>query len=628
MKPDWKGVALLLLDVAAVCAASLGANYLRFDEIYPSEFPHFGQWLLLDVIITPIVFYALGLYRGGWRYASVSDVKRILLAVGVRTIALFVLFIFLGFDRGVPRSTTILQAMLLLCAVGGARFLTRVRREITQQKRLRTRPPVLLIGAGDAGEILLRELRNNDALPYNPVGLIDDDPARWGEQIHGVPVLGGTADIPVVAAERRIREAIIAIPTATGPQLTRIYKACRAAGIRAKTVPPVSDLFQGRVSVSQIREVEVEDLLGREPVRVDLDMIRSRLAGRRVLVTGGAGSIGRELARQLAALAPERLVVMDRNENASYFTEIELRKRFPSVPVDCRVGDVLDRGRLEQVLEECRPHVVFHAAAFKHVPMMESHAVEAFKNNVLGTRNVAQAAAAIGVERFVLISTDKAVHPVSVMGGTKRLSEMVLQEMRVATRFVSVRFGNVLGSDGSVVPLFKRQISEGGPLTVTHPEVSRYFMTVTEAVNLVLQAAGMGVGGEVYLLDMGEPIKILDLARKVIELSGFRPDEEIEIVYTGLRPGEKLHEELYVPGEEWERTSHPKILKFRHAESAPGILPRVSLLEQDLGSRPPADMEVEVRRTLADLIPDFRGPVPEDTPRSAAGELPARAAAL
>lgn len=609
MTLDRKGHALVLMDVAAVIVSAIGANYLRFDEIYPADFNHFGQWLLLDLLLTPVVFYAVGLYRSAWRYASINDVKVIVYAVGARTLLLMSLFIFLGHDRGVPRSTIIMQAILLLGSVGGIRMLTRMRREMVQQKSLRNKTPILIIGAGDAGEIILRELRGNRTLPYNPIGFIDDDAGKWGIRIHGVPVLGGTRDIPRIARGRRVTEAIIAIPSATGHQLREIYRACKTAGVRTKTVPPVSQLFEGRLSLSQIRDVELEDLLGREAVSVEMDVIRAGLSGRRVMITGGAGSIGRELARQVAEQGPERLVVLDRNENSMYFTEMDLRKRFPGVRIDFVVGDILDRPRLHDVMEACGPEIIFHAAAFKHVPMMELNAVEAFKNNVLGTRNVAEKAAELDVERFVLISTDKAVNPVSVMGGTKRLAELVLHDLEGPTRFVSVRFGNVLGSDGSVVPLFKKQIAEGGPVTVTHPEVSRYFMTITEAVQLVLQAGTMGVGGEVFLLDMGHPVRIVDLARNLIELSGFRPDEDIEIVYTGLRPGEKLHEELHYRGEEWLATTHEKILKFRNGAGTPGlVLQRLRHIEHELGTAAATEMDAAVRLALSELIPEFKGP--------------------
>jgi len=617
-----KCLGLLLADVSAIVLTAFAANYLRFEEIYPAEFVHFDKWLLLDILLMPLVFHFMGLYRSAWRYVSINDLKVVVAAVTVRTVLLVSLFVFLGYDRAFSRSTVIIQAILLLGAVGGVRLTTRMRREFSQQKSLKHKTPVLIIGAGDAGEIILRELKGNQTLRHKPVGFIDDDREKWGLRIHGVPVLGGTSTIPKHASELKVSDAIIAMPSASGRQLSEVVRVCRGAGVRTKTVPPVSELFEGKLSLSQVRNVELEDLLGRDAVNVEMDVIRSGISGRRVLITGGAGSIGRELARQVAEFGPERLAIYDRNENSIYFTEMDLRKRFPSVKIECVVGDILDRPRLRDTLSQRSPHVVFHAAAFKHVPMMELNATEAFKNNVLGTRHVAEEASAAGVERFVLISTDKAVNPISVMGGTKRLAELVLQDIESRTRFISVRFGNVLGSDGSVIPLFKKQIAEGGPVTVTHPEVTRYFMTIKEAVQLVLQAGSMGAGGEVFLLDMGQPIKILDLAKNLIELSGFRPDTDIEIVFTGLRPGEKLYEELHYVGEEWLDTAHEKILKFRNGGVSGGaVLRRLNLIEHDLLNSPSPAMDQTVRQTLVDLIPEFGGKTrsrgPEEAPKGA-----------
>jgi FlaA1/EpsC-like NDP-sugar epimerase len=602
-----KPYALLALDMVIVVVASLVANYFRFDAFFPSDFVQFANWLVIDLVVTPVTFYALGLYRGIWRYASISDLMMIVRAVAARTIVLLSVFVFLGYDRGVPRSVILIDAMLVFGMVGGTRLMTRMQRERTRTKSLRTRRPVLIVGAGDAGEILLREMRNNVDLDYNPVGFIDDDPAKWGVRIHGVAVLGGRDEIPRIAAERQVREAIVAVPSATGKDLAEVYRYCQRAGIRARTLPPLRKLIEGGVRLSQVRDVEIEDLLGRKPVRVDLNAIGAYLRGKRVLITGGGGSIGRELARQVAEFEPEGLLLLDRNENSVYFVELELRQRFPTLSLDVSIADILDRSRLEKVISAFRPQTVFHAAAYKHVPLMELNASEAFKNNVLGTRNVAEAAAVRGCETFVLISTDKAVNPASIMGATKRLAELVVQGMNgEGTRYVSVRFGNVLGSDGSVVPLFKKQVAEGGPVTVTHPEVTRFFMTIPEAVQLVLQAGTMGDGGEVYMLDMGEPIRIVELARNLIELSGFQPGRDIEIVFTGLRSGEKLHEELHLKREDFQPTGHEKILRCRDtAGQAEGILQRVQAIEASLASQAESPSQREIRRLLADLVPEF-----------------------
>ncbi|MBI4161309.1 MAG: polysaccharide biosynthesis protein, partial [Acidobacteria bacterium] len=546
---QWRRSALLpVLDLGFVLVAAFGAIFLRFETLLPPIFPHFRAWLVLSLLLTPAVFAYVGLYRGVWRYASINEILVIARGMAYRTVLLVVVFYGLGFAP-LPRSIPVLDGLLLFLLVAGSRFAHRLRREVFSLRSLRGKKPVLIVGAGDAGEILLREMRTYGRHGYNPVGLIDDDPAKRGIRIHGVPVLGTQEDLPGLIRERGVEEVVLAIPSATGRQIRRIFERVRSTGVRLRTVPALQELANGEIHWNQLREVGLEDLLGRESIRLDEDRIRRALPGKRVLITGGAGSIGRELARQIAALKPARLALLDQNENNLFQIGLELAERNPGVAMETLVADILDEVRLGRLFGEERPQVVFHAAAYKHVPMMERNPREAIKNNVLGTWNVARAAVEHGVERCVNISTDKAVHPANVMGATKRIAELIVQGLNgEATRFVSVRFGNVLGSDGSVVPVFQRQIAAGGPVTVTHPDVRRYFMTIPEAVQLVLQAGTMGEGGEIFILEMGESIRIDDLARNLIELNGLRPGEDIEVVYTGLRPGEKMTEELTVPG--------------------------------------------------------------------------------
>lgn len=419
----------------------------------------------------------------------------------------------------------------------------------------------LIVGAGDAGEALLREMTRIRADEYRVVGFIDDDPLKQGMRIHGVPVLGTVDSLARVCAEQKVDEIGIAIPSATHTQLRRVVQVCEGAKIRFRTVPSITDIASGKLRVSQIRDVDINDLLGREVVQLDLALIEKFLKNKVVLVTGAGGSIGSEMCRQVCHFGPKRLLLVEQAENPLFFIERELRRDFGDVPIEALVCDITDRRRVEAIFAAHAPNVVIHAAAHKHVPLMETNPGEAVKNNVLGTMAVADAADAHGAEHFVMISTDKAVNPTSIMGSTKRVAEMYIQDLNQTSRthFVTVRFGNVLGSNGSVVPIFKNQIAAGGPVTVTHPEMRRYFMTIPEASQLVLQAATMGQGGEIFVLDMGEPVKIVDLARELITLSGFRPGEDIEIQFTGMRPGEKLFEELSIEGEDMLPTRHPKI---------------------------------------------------------------------
>jgi FlaA1/EpsC-like NDP-sugar epimerase len=453
-----------------------------------------------------------------------------------------------------PSSVLIIDPVLVLMFCGGVRLTVRVYREVFAPAA-RGGKRVLIVGAGDAGEMLLREMKAHRHLAYEAVGFIDDDARKRGTKILGVTVLGGLDDIKSVVEATGAEEVIMAIPSAGGAEYSRILEECASSGVRLRRLPRnVADI----VRLTELRDVAVEDLLGRDSVKIDLDALKAAVQGRVVLVTGAGGSIGSEVVRQLAPLTPSLVIALDRSENALFFLERELAVHHADLVARIRVGDVLDRSAMRSLFAETRPHLVIHAAAYKHVPLMEAHPIEAVQNNVAATRFLAE------LERFLLISSDKAVRPTSVMGATKRAAELALQSMRpCSTQFMAVRFGNVLGSDGSVVPLFRRQIQEGGPVTVTHPDVVRYFMTIGEAVGLVLQAGIMGKGGELFHLDMGRPVRVVELAEKLIQLSGFRPHEDIEIRFIGMRPGEKMHEELLAEGEGVEPTAHPRIRVVR-----------------------------------------------------------------
>lgn len=424
----------------------------------------------------------------------------------------------------------------------------------------------LIIGAGNAGEALLREMMRRKDIQYQVVGFVDDDPAKYRMKIHDVPVLGTVEQLPQICQKYSVDEIAIAIPSATPKQMRRVVQICQGTKLRFSTVPSITDIASGKFRVSQIRDVDINDLLGREEVKLDVEGIRRFLKDKTILVTGAGGSIGSEMCRQVCEFGPKCLLLVEQAENPLFFIEQELRKTYPSVRLETLICDIADRPRVDRIFDGFRPEVVIHAAAHKHVPLMEINPGEAIKNNVVGTMNVADAADRVGSEHFVMISTDKAVNPTSIMGSSKRIAEMYIQDLNNTSRthFVTVRFGNVLGSNGSVIPIFKKQIAEGGPVTVTHPEMKRYFMTIPEASQLVLQAAALGKGGEIFVLDMGEPVKIVDLARDLITLSGFRPGEDIEIVFTGLRPGEKLFEELSIAGENMIPTVHPKIAVWKN----------------------------------------------------------------
>ena len=546
-------------DVIAAAFAWYAAYLLRFNFEPPPE--HYAVMLQTLWVILPlqtISFVLFGLYRGTWRFASVLDLKRILLTVSVSIVALLAMLFMLSNTFLVPRSVLILDPMLLILMMGGSRFIYRAIKEHQLfDAHLRRGEPVVIFGAGVAAVSLVKDLAHSSQ--WRVVGLLDDNVAMHGREILGVEVYGSILSLPKVAARFSVRHAIIAMPSAHHQERRKALECANQLGFEVLTVPSIDDLMSGRLNVSQIRRVDVEDLLGRDAVELDNSGLQGLIEGHSVLVSGAGGSIGSELCRQIVKFNPSKLICLDISEYALYQLGQELTT--PSTEVVYVVGDVKNAARLDQVLAKHNPKVVFHAAAYKHVPLMENENVsEAFNNNVLGTYTLANACKLANVERFVLVSTDKAVNPTNVMGATKRLAEMVCQGLQEekGTRFVMVRFGNVLGSSGSVIPKFRQQIAAGGPITVTHPEITRYFMSIPEAAQLVMQAGLMGSGGEIFVLDMGEPVRIVDLAKDMIKLSGLQEDE-IAIEFSGLRPGEKLYEELLADDEHTLSTPHEKL---------------------------------------------------------------------
>ena len=601
-------------------------------------------WLPVFVGLKLLVFGKMKLLRAGWQYASIRDVTNILLASWLFVLIMFgMVYLFryapqsladwTGRTISIPVVQPIIryfarysQGVLVLDFLGtvflvcAARLSFRLYREELRPISAEGVRRVLVVGAGNAAEAIIREIRRMRVERYRVVGLVDDNPAKKGIFIHGVPVLGQTKDIRQVCTEMEIEEIIIAMPSASQKELRRVIDLCSGTKLRFQSLPGVGDMIEGRITVSQIRPVDIDDLLGREAVALDEQAIAQFIRGKRVLITGAGGSIGSEMCRQIARYEPAQLILVEQAETPLFDTENELHARWSRIPLVAAVCDIYDRTRVFNIWEQCRPQVVIHAAAHKHVPMMERNPCEAIKNNVLGTRNVADACLHFGAEEFVTISTDKAVNPSSIMGVSKRVAEIYTQALNgradCRTKFKAVRFGNVLGSSGSVVPTFRKQIAAGGPVTVTHPEMTRYFMTIPEAAQLVLQAAATGEGAQIYVLDMGEPVKIMDLAKNMITLSGFRPGEDIDIVITGIRPGEKLFEELRTEGEDIEPTVYPKIniwkgcpAKWSDAETA------VAELEALQNSQDRTRIVSAFRR----IVPEYQ---PMNPPEEADAEQP------
>jgi FlaA1/EpsC-like NDP-sugar epimerase len=558
-------------DAGLVALAWYLSFQIRFDQ---GVHRPYDEFLGLDifVVVTAIyvfVFLVFGLYEHWWRYVSIRDVWRTILAVSVAALCTATALYFWDPLDGsrLPRGIVVIDWILVLAFVTGARLLVRTLVERPGGKRLVSRgKETLVVGAGDAGQLVVREMLRSPRLRYTPIGLVDDDPRKKNMRLHGVRVLGTTRDLPRLLAENRPDEVIIAIPSAAGDVRQAVVNACRDASVPVKTLPGVHELIAGDLALSQqLREVQVEDVLGREAIELDVPSIASYVSEATVLVTGAGGSIGSELCRQIAALGARKIVLVDHAESALVEIERELQRDRGFTATVPALADVRDPAKVRRLFERHHPSVVFHAAAYKHVPLMEANPLESVRNNVLGTRVVAEIAAEHGAKRFVLVSTDKAVRPKNVLGQTKAICEWIVESAAAregnGTRFISVRFGNVLGSSGSVIPLFRRQIERGGPVTVTHPDMERYFMTIPEAVQLIIQAGAIGESGDVFVLDMGKPVRIVDLAHNMIRLSGKEPGRDISLEFIGVRPGEKLHEDLWGEDEESVPTVHPKILR-------------------------------------------------------------------
>ena len=622
---------LFLLDIVLLSVTPTLALVMRVDVSawVASYAPALIQFTVLALIIKLAIFFLFGLYRRYWRYASVDELVSIILAVGSATLIVAGLFFgagILGIDAGrsLPRSVPFIDGLLTMMVIGGTRFSVRVMaHKRRHSERQRDNKAVLIVGAGDAGAAIVREILSSRHINIDPVGFVDDNPNKQRKSIHGIPVLGTRKDIPALVKQYEVEEVVIAIPTAPGNVIREIRTFCEAAHVPSRTMPGMYEILSGQISVSQLRNVDIEDLLRREPVHINTQDVEKMLYGKRVLVTGAGGSIGSELCRQIARCSPARLILLGHGENSVFQIEQELRRHWPKLSLDVVVADIRDVPRLAAIFEQTKPQVVFHAAAHKHVPMMEVNCEDAITNNVGGTRALLQMSEKFEVERFVLISSDKAVNPTNIMGATKRVAEKIVQVVarRTGRPYVSVRFGNVLGSRGSVVPTFREQIARGGPVTVTHPDVTRYFMIIPEAVQLVLQAAtlaGTECQSGVFVLDMGKPIKIVDLARDLIELSGKEVGKDIEIVFTGLRPGEKLFEELFRDGEDYRRTRHDKIFVAGDRPLVTGALSeidqqdeaQITTLVEELLKSTEKGLSDEARRLLKKIVPNYTPSAP------------------
>ena len=603
-------LAIIFFHMAIFVVAYWLSFALRFDFDIPENF--FALFLVtlpVTLLIKVIIFDRFGLFQGWLRYVGMKDLSSIIQASVVSGFVVLAIGYVFFRDHPYPRSIPILDFVMAVGLVGGSRFAIRAVREgaiptmpwseSSEQVR------VLIVGAGDAGESLAREIQKRPDLNYRIVGYLDDSVYKQGIRIHGIRVLGNIRDVKTISERYEVDELLLAMPSASRSQMKRVLEFCEETGLPMRTIPGIDQLIDGQITVSQLRKVRIEDLLGRDPVELDKEAIGEYLQNKRVLVTGAAGSIGSEICRQVLAFGPAQLILVDHYENGIFEMDQELKKASDRADVRMFVADVTDYYRMESIFRATSPEVVFHAAAYKHVPVMEQNPGEAVKNNVVGTRIVSDLCEQHGVRRAVMISTDKAINPTSIMGATKRVAERYVQYLskKSKTKFITVRFGNVLGSAGSVIPIFKKQIEKGGPVTVTHKDMTRYFMTIPEASQLVLQAGSMGAGGEIFVLDMGEPVRIVDLAESLIKLSGFRPEEDIKIEFTGKRPGEKLYEELYLDNELHSKTSHPKVFTRNCLDEFPHDF--IAKIEE-LVAEATSSVDVNLKPKIADLVPEYQ----------------------
>lgn len=624
IRPLYKNfLVILAIDILLVTGSLYAAYLVRFDFIIDGNELQTFKKILPFILITKLVcFYFFDLYRGMWRYTSISDLINIIKASTIASLLIISFILFSTRFEGFARSVFVIDWCFTILFISAFRLSVRlyfvyfgndefwkVVKQILSSpfiKKVSRRKRLLIIGAGDCAEKIFRELRDNARLKYNVVGFLDDNPVKIGKKIHGIPVLGCIKDIKAIVKRARVDEALIAISSATSKQMRTIMTHCKESGITFKTVPGIGELIDGRVTINAIREVAYRDLLGREAVMLDEEQIGAHIRGRRVMLTGAGGSIGSELCRQICRFRPELLMLYEIAESPLYEIELELKQSFSNVIIAPLLADIQDKHELEKAIGAYKPQIIFHAAAYKHVPMLELQPWKAVENNIVGSANLIDVAKKFNVERFVFVSTDKAVRPTNVMGACKRAAEMLVQSNNGPsasdTQFIIVRFGNVIGSVGSVVPLFKKQIARGGPVTVTHPDVTRYFMTIPEASQLILQAGAMGNGGEIFLLDMGVPIKIDDMARDLIRLSGFEPDEDIMLDYIGLRPGEKLYEELITKEEGIVPTKHEKIMVLKGTESdrilLNGKIDELIQLVKDQDER-------RIKAKLQEIVPEY-----------------------